>query len=156
MLISIAVEQCSTEELAGKVAVLFILIFRKQFLISLAGWLEALDSLQHEGIDDILVIIPVEALLLEQSIEIIIVLNEGLVSTAPELAVVCIVVELLYMVLGHGTVNIAGIEIAGDDGSINLAHSFDILFPRRLLHISPVSEHLVLFQLHSKSIVCES
>ncbi len=46
-----------------------------------------------KGIDDILVIIPVEALLLEQSIEIIIVQNEGLVSTAPELAVVCIIVE---------------------------------------------------------------
>ena len=154
-LVSVAVEDGGTEELASEVAVLGVLIFWQQLLLCLLGWVEALDGLQHEGINDVLVVVPVERLLLQEGIEVLIVLDKGLVETAPELTVLGVLVE---SVLGceELSVDIIVVEVARGDGRQNLTNRLYVFLPCGMLYVDPIVQHLVLLQLHGEAVEGEA
>ena len=94
VLVLVGIEYGGTEQLTGIFLVLLAVVLGQQLLITAILLLETLDGLQHEGIDNLLVVVPVQALLLQQLVEVGVLLDEGAVDLAPHLAVGSVVVLL--------------------------------------------------------------
>ena len=93
-LVLVGIQDCGTKKLHGKLPVLLAVVFRQQFLVAAIGWVEPLDCLQHESINHILVVIPLQGILLKRQAEVVIVLNEELVELAPQLTMGIVIVCL--------------------------------------------------------------
>ena len=76
MLILVGIHNGGTEQLAGIVLVFLAVVFRQQVLVRLVLLFKALDGFQHEGVHHLLVVVPVEALLFQQCVQIVVVLDE--------------------------------------------------------------------------------
>ena len=106
--------------------------------------LEALDGLQHEGIDDLLVVVPVEALVFKDGVKLAVVHEEGLVEFTPQFAVGLVVVLL--------TLHIFLIDLAALDGLEELSDRGSHVVPGELLGAQEVGKRLVLLQLEGKAV----
>ena len=147
MLVLLGVEQRGAEEVDGKLAVALVLELGQQLLVGLVGGVEALDGLQHKRVDDELVVVPVEALLLQHGVELLVVLYELAVELAPHLPVGLVVVGLV----GHVVlVGLALLYLVAE-----LAYEFKVVAPAVFLALDELAEHLVGFQLQGELVVAE-
>ena len=88
----VSIHNAGAEQLAGIVSVLLAVVFRQQFLMSLVLFVETFDGLHHKGVNNLLVVVPIDALLLQQTVEVGIVLDERTIQLTPQLAVGVVVV----------------------------------------------------------------
>ena len=75
MTIIIGIQDSTTEQTAREVLILLIFKFRQQFLFCTILLIETLDGLQHKGIHDFLIIIPIQTLVLQNLIQFDIIKN---------------------------------------------------------------------------------
>ena len=146
-LIGVGVENGGAEELACKFLVFNVGVLGQQLLLVLVLRVEALDGLQHEGVDHVLVVVPIEALLLEEGVDVGIVLDELLVETAPQLAVLIVGACRL----GH----VLLIDLTLFDLIAELAYKLLIVVPCDMLVLKELIEHLVLFELGGEPVEYE-
>ena len=145
MLIFLAVQDGGAKQLAGVVLVLLRVVFRQQLLRRTVLFVESLDGLQHEGVHHLLVVVPVQALLLQQGVQVGIVLNQRAIQLAPQLAVrLVVVVRRVHIFL---------VDLAVGNLQVYLLQKFGLIVPRLLLAFHEVVQHLVLFQLQGETVV---
>ena len=94
----VGIEDGSAEQLTCKLLFLLARPFGQEFFLATVLLLETLDGLHDEGIDNILVVVPVEALFLEHAVDVVIVHDEGLIEMTPEVAVGLVTVVLIVHV----------------------------------------------------------
>ena len=113
-------------------------------MVSLVGRIESFDGLENEGIDDLLVIVPVETLLLQNGVEILIALYQRAVDTTPELAVGLIILRITHHIL----------LIEGTPLYLvtKFTYRLDVVLPAHLFILHKEVELLILLQLCGKLI----
>lgn len=87
MTVVVTVQDGTTEQAAGKLAILVVLELGQQGLVGSVLFVEAFDGLQHKGVDNLLVVVPIQTLVFEQSVEVGVVEDESLVELAPQFTV---------------------------------------------------------------------
>ena len=148
MLVVVGIEDRSPEELDGKVPVLLVPVLRQQLLVLPVGGVEAFDGLDDEGVHHLLVVVPVEALLLQHGIQVGILLDERAVDPAPHLPVGLVrVLLVLHVFLVDGALLYLVAE---------LAHRLHVVFPAAFLVFHEEVELLVRLQLDGEPVVCET
>ena len=104
--------QCGAEERDGKLLVFLVLEGRHDGLQGPHLLVEPADSLQHKGVNDGFVIVPVEAVVFEDVVQLFVVADECTVDFAPEFAVflvgrrVAMDIELEEVLLGYFLVHL--------------------------------------------------
>ena len=113
-------------------------------MVSLVGRIESFDGLENEGIDDLLVIVPVETLLLQNGVEILIALYQRAVDTTPELTVGLIILRITHhILLVEGTLLYLVTKFT---------YRLDVVLPAHLFILHKEVELLILLQLCGKLI----
>ena len=138
------VKDGSAEQLAGVILLFVAVPLGQQLFLGTILFLEALDGLQYEGINDLLVVVPVKTLVFEDGVKLVIVHEEGLVELAPQFAVGLIVVFL--------TLHVLLVDVAALDGLEELADGGSCVFPGEFLGADKVGKCLVLFELKGKAV----
>ena len=88
------------EQLLRKVEVGIALVFRHQWMRGSAVFLKAVDGLEDKGIDDCLVVVPIDILVFQQFGEFVVVTDELTVDDSPHFAVLFVTGGLaLHIVL---------------------------------------------------------
>ena len=147
MLIFIGIEDGIAEQLACIVLVFLAVVFWQQLLTGFLLLVETLDGLQYEGVNDVLVVVPVKTLFFKQGVKVVIILNERTINLTPHLAVSSVIVLLVSHII---VVNLTFRNL-----KIQLFKKFGIVVPRFLLCFHQLVEHLVLFKLQCKTVVSE-
>ena len=121
--------------------------FGQQFLLGGVFLVEPLYGLEHKRVDNLLVVVPIEALFLEQGVELLVFLYQRAVYLAPQLPVGCI------RVVGVG--HVVFVYLAFRYLLVQLPYKLDFVVPRLLLRFDEVVEHLVFLELQREPVVCE-
>ena len=147
MLILVGIEDGRAEELAGKILLLLTVPLGQQFLLGTLLFVETLDGLDDEGVDNLLVVVPIEALVLEDRLQVFVHLDKGLVKLAPQLTIELVVVLL--------TVHVLLIDVALLDLLKELSDEDVGIVPRQFLGAQEIIELFVLCELQGEAVIDE-
>ena len=144
----VCLENGCAEELACEIAVLVAVVFWQQGLLYSVFLLKTLDCLYSESIYDVLVVVPIEALVLEQFIEFVVVPDECLVDFSPHLAVVLVGVDGVFEIVLE--------KLCFPDSVIEPFDKVGMKVPRHFLAFEEFAKHTIVFQLERKPVVGET
>ena len=144
-LVGVGVENGGAEEFSGKFAVFLVLVFGQQFLSRRILGFESADGFQHERIDHLFVVVPVEAALFEQRVEVVVFLNDLLVDFSPHFAVGFVGIVVAF--------DVFAIDFALLDEYAHLTNELDVVGPRQFHRLGGIAQHLVVFELKGEFVV---
>ena len=142
-------EQGGAEKALGKFAVLVVAVFREELLRSTFLLFEMAYGLQHERIDNAAVVVPVEAFLLQQLVEVFVLDDDFPVQLAPQFLVIFIGRSLRQL-------HIFLIYLRLRDELVKPSHEVLVIGPRPLLVFYEIPKLSVALQLHHELVVDEA
>ena len=146
-LVGVGIENGGAEEFPCEVFVFLVFVFGQQFLSRRVFGLESPDGFQHEGIDHFLVVVPVEAFLFEQCVEVFVFLNDLLVDFPPHLAVGLVGVVVAF--------DVVAIDFALFDEVADFPDELNIVFPREFQRFGGLAQHSVVVELQGEFVFHE-
>ena len=141
-------KQRCAEQSCGEFAILFVLELRHQLLARTSLGIKTLDGLQHKGVYDEAVVVPVEALFLQDLVEVLILHEHRPVESAPEVAVFFI---SRFAIISHPIL----VDVRFYDLLVEAAYEVLLVRPGFLLILRELQKLVIRLQLGHKAVFDE-